>query len=110
MYTSVTTNRLKFQTRFQPEHHFGKLFGANLTSNEAKRLKSDPNFRVYNELQKMGLNSVLVVEALVDIFLDEVWKAVPMEQSFMPFVIERAKRAATSARHDVMQGRGRVIS
>ncbi len=97
LYTKVTTDRLRFETRYRAENHFEKLLGVNLSKEEAKRLEADPRFVSYSSLRDLGVDAVFVTESLVDVFLEEVWKAPSMDQSFMPFVIDRARRASTRA-------------
>jgi hypothetical protein len=97
LYTKVTTQRLEFQSRFSPELHVRKLLGQDLKAHELRRLDKEKKYPAYADLRNLEVNAVYVIEALVDIFFEDVLRSEPMESSFRPFLMERARRASDRA-------------
>jgi hypothetical protein len=97
LYSRVTTERQSFSMRFVPSDHFEKLLGINLNKGENKELERDDAFGTYSKIKSLDANAVYIIPALVDVFLNEVFKSAPLEDAYLPFVIEKSKRLSARA-------------
>jgi hypothetical protein len=96
LYSNISAIRQQFQSRFTPEN-FHKLLGIGLTKQDLSKLEKDPRYEAYSKLKGLDVNAVLIVESLVDVFLDDVINSSPLENSFVDFLIDTAKRASSRA-------------
>jgi hypothetical protein len=97
LYSRVTTERQSFSMRFVPSDHFEKLLGINLNKGENKKLERDDAFGTYSKIKSLDANAVYIIPALIDVFLDDVFKSTPLEDEYLPFVIEKSKRLSARA-------------